>query len=501
MRKDLRELKREGVTAAKIKIKKGQIDRKRIQIKKKEDQIEAKKDTKHIALTTSRTNYIDPRILFAFIEKYDVPVSAVYTKTLREKFQWAGDMLASMDREWDYVDEPLHEDVKHLVPVEFKKPARPKPRTKPRPKPSKPRPKPRPSKPRPKPPIKKYIPSKKETIIVKDYSSRSGALFGDFGDKYSEFRQTFLVPNENYSYNPNLKFGPGWFFSTKHHDALKRALDEKDIEYREVSSKEYMVEGEVVEVVEEIPKYIKDKTRTELRVLIGMGGDLGYYDKPTLEKMYYDMIKGPSPAIGAIPAVLPLGLGKLPLFIIKSTANEIKDVIKFYNVDPIKYKSKVLKNLAYQLFLEDKAAGLHLEYEIDKIDPLELTLTSLNNLISKREMEYKRISMDARKINRYVSVKTVAKCVTKTAKKLESNIDNVVNIIKEEGMPETTKKSGNVHLEVNAAKGYIMVSGDDVDIFEDELLSLEGKDMGPLGWKIGHRFKQDLDYLFPGVAE
>ncbi|ORY95748.1 hypothetical protein BCR43DRAFT_311936 [Syncephalastrum racemosum] len=48
-----------------------------------------KEENKEIALSTSKMNYIDPRITFAWAKKYDVPTEKVFSKTLVEKFRWA----------------------------------------------------------------------------------------------------------------------------------------------------------------------------------------------------------------------------------------------------------------------------------------------------------------------------------------------------------------------------------------------------------------------------
>lgn len=44
---------------------------------------------KNVSLGTSKTNYIDPRIIFAFIKKYDLPPEKLFTKTLLNRFKWA----------------------------------------------------------------------------------------------------------------------------------------------------------------------------------------------------------------------------------------------------------------------------------------------------------------------------------------------------------------------------------------------------------------------------
>ncbi len=44
---------------------------------------------KNVSLGTSKQNYIDPRIIFAFIKKYDIPPEKLFTTKLLSRFQWA----------------------------------------------------------------------------------------------------------------------------------------------------------------------------------------------------------------------------------------------------------------------------------------------------------------------------------------------------------------------------------------------------------------------------
>ena len=53
---------------------------------------ETKEKMKNVSLGTSKTNYIDPRIIFAFIKKFDIPTEKIFTKTLIERFKWASDV-------------------------------------------------------------------------------------------------------------------------------------------------------------------------------------------------------------------------------------------------------------------------------------------------------------------------------------------------------------------------------------------------------------------------
>ncbi|KAH9809408.1 hypothetical protein DFH28DRAFT_989866 [Melampsora americana] len=53
---------------------------------------------KETSLGTSKMNYIDPRLTYAWCRRNDVPVERMFTKTLREKFTWA----ASTPGDWKF---------------------------------------------------------------------------------------------------------------------------------------------------------------------------------------------------------------------------------------------------------------------------------------------------------------------------------------------------------------------------------------------------------------
>ncbi|KAJ2661676.1 DNA topoisomerase 1 [Coemansia sp. RSA 1200] len=61
------------------------------------DKIE-KDENKTTALSTSKLNYIDPRISVAWCKKYAVPIERIFNKTLREKFTWA----LGVDADWTF---------------------------------------------------------------------------------------------------------------------------------------------------------------------------------------------------------------------------------------------------------------------------------------------------------------------------------------------------------------------------------------------------------------
>lgn len=58
-----------------------------------------KESNKEVALGTSKINYIDPRLTVVFCKKFNVPIEKFFSKTLREKFQWAVD---STQEDWEF---------------------------------------------------------------------------------------------------------------------------------------------------------------------------------------------------------------------------------------------------------------------------------------------------------------------------------------------------------------------------------------------------------------
>ncbi|KAL1868041.1 hypothetical protein VTK73DRAFT_3866 [Phialemonium thermophilum] len=56
---------------------------------------------KEVALGTSKINYIDPRLTVAFSKKFDVPIEKIFSKTLRDKFNWAI-MSVGDDANWEF---------------------------------------------------------------------------------------------------------------------------------------------------------------------------------------------------------------------------------------------------------------------------------------------------------------------------------------------------------------------------------------------------------------
>ena len=76
----------------KIKIFEDKINKIKNKILQTENKKDLKMELKNLSLTTSKTNYIDPRITIAFFKKHDLPLEKIFSQTLRDKFFWAMDI-------------------------------------------------------------------------------------------------------------------------------------------------------------------------------------------------------------------------------------------------------------------------------------------------------------------------------------------------------------------------------------------------------------------------
>lgn len=85
-----------GPTVEKLE---GQIEKLDQRIKTMLVQAEDKEGNKEVALGTSKINYIDPRLTVVFSKKFNVPIERFFSKTLREKFNWA---IKSVDEDWEF---------------------------------------------------------------------------------------------------------------------------------------------------------------------------------------------------------------------------------------------------------------------------------------------------------------------------------------------------------------------------------------------------------------
>ncbi|XP_026408122.1 DNA topoisomerase 1 beta [Papaver somniferum] len=61
-------------------------------IEKMEQTMKKKEELKNVALGTSKTNYLDPRISVAWCKRHEVPIEKIYQRTLLAKFAWAMDV-------------------------------------------------------------------------------------------------------------------------------------------------------------------------------------------------------------------------------------------------------------------------------------------------------------------------------------------------------------------------------------------------------------------------
>jgi hypothetical protein len=68
------------------------------------NRIESKTDVMTVAIGTSLTNYIDPRLIVSWADKQDADLTAIYTAALLRKFTWA---IKTTDKTWDWIDSPL----------------------------------------------------------------------------------------------------------------------------------------------------------------------------------------------------------------------------------------------------------------------------------------------------------------------------------------------------------------------------------------------------------
>ena len=78
---------KDNISKVKEKIKK--IKNKIIEAENKKD---LKTELKNVSLTTSKTNYIDPRITVSFIKKHNLAIELIFKKALVDKFFWAMDV-------------------------------------------------------------------------------------------------------------------------------------------------------------------------------------------------------------------------------------------------------------------------------------------------------------------------------------------------------------------------------------------------------------------------
>ncbi|KAM4018211.1 DNA topoisomerase I, mitochondrial-like isoform 2-T2 [Anomaloglossus baeobatrachus] len=94
-KKELKEAKKEAKENDTEKLRKVVESKKKAvmrgeeQLMKLEVQATDREENKQIALSTSKLNYLDPRISVAWCKKWDVNLEKIYNKTYRDKFAWA----------------------------------------------------------------------------------------------------------------------------------------------------------------------------------------------------------------------------------------------------------------------------------------------------------------------------------------------------------------------------------------------------------------------------
>ncbi|GAA6104780.1 DNA topoisomerase I, mitochondrial, partial [Tachysurus ichikawai] len=97
-KKELKQAKKEAKANSDNKLlavvekKKKAVQRCEEQLLRMEVQATDREENKQIALSTSKLNYLDPRISVAWCKNMEVSLDKIYNKTQRDKFAWAIDM-------------------------------------------------------------------------------------------------------------------------------------------------------------------------------------------------------------------------------------------------------------------------------------------------------------------------------------------------------------------------------------------------------------------------
>lgn len=102
MKRDLTNMKFEQAHLWDRMPKKDQVSKKITnwaqKISKMEMNLKHRDDNKEVSLGTSKINYMDPRITVAWCKRNEVPIEKVFSKTLRDKFNWA----AAVPPTWEF---------------------------------------------------------------------------------------------------------------------------------------------------------------------------------------------------------------------------------------------------------------------------------------------------------------------------------------------------------------------------------------------------------------
>jgi len=100
--KELKVQKKGDKDPKKIDAWKRQIETLEMRLKKKEIGKVDKEENKTIALSTSKLNYLDPRISAQWCKMHNVPLSRVYNKTQQSKFKWAIAFIQYETEVWEF---------------------------------------------------------------------------------------------------------------------------------------------------------------------------------------------------------------------------------------------------------------------------------------------------------------------------------------------------------------------------------------------------------------
>ena len=119
---DLEKLK-EILETLKTEYKKTKTEKLKTKIKNLEGKIEEKSNVMSVAITTSLTNYIDPRLIVSWVQENSVDIKDIYSKLLLRKFKWSIEMIEE-EQGWDWVDSPLigEEELEPSTDKQNKKP-------------------------------------------------------------------------------------------------------------------------------------------------------------------------------------------------------------------------------------------------------------------------------------------------------------------------------------------------------------------------------------------
>ncbi len=90
--KELNEKKKELQKEENNEINKEKIKKINEKIKINKGKKDLKIELKNVSLTTSKTNYIDPRITIAFLKRHNINLEKIFSQTLIDKFFWAMDV-------------------------------------------------------------------------------------------------------------------------------------------------------------------------------------------------------------------------------------------------------------------------------------------------------------------------------------------------------------------------------------------------------------------------